>query len=157
MRTYLERLFRSMRWADRQALGALRKHPAAQSEALPLLGHLLAAQHLWLARLEQRAARVPVWPALSAGECEALSEENEVGYLRYLARLAPDQLEAGVCRYRSLKGEDFETSVVDILMQVVLHGAYHRGQLAKCLAQAGGEVPNMDFLIYAREVESPRR
>jgi hypothetical protein len=41
MTTHFERLFHSMRWADRQALSALRGCPAAQSEALPLFGHWL--------------------------------------------------------------------------------------------------------------------
>jgi uncharacterized damage-inducible protein DinB len=98
---------------------------------------------------------VPVWPALTADECDALSAENAAGYLEFLGRLDADQLHATV-RYRTLKGEEWETPVVDILLQGVLHAAHHRGQFAKCLARAGAAAPIMDFLIYAREAEPPR-
>src|SRR5262245_15469718 len=113
-------MFRSMSWADREAMAALCNCPAAQAEALPLLAHLLAAEHIWLARLEQRAARLPVWPPLTVGECAQLAAENEAGYRTFLARLGPGDLEFQLS-YRNTKGEEFATAVVDILTHVVIH------------------------------------
>ena len=42
--------------------------------------------------------------------------------------------------YVNSKGEEWTTSVEDILMHVVLHSAYHRGQVAYVL-RAGGATP----------------
>src|SRR5262245_28028228 len=145
-------MFRSMSWADREALAALNDCPAAQAEALPLLAHLLAAEHIWLARLEQRAARLAVWPPLTAAECEQLAAENEAGYRGFLAQTDSSPLGAPV-RYRNTKRQEFATPVLDILAHVVIHGAYHRGQIAKCLGRSGGVVVNTDFITFARDVE----
>ena len=152
MKNQLERVFRSMSWADRQVLVSLRNCPAAQAEALPLLAHLLAAEHIWLARLEQRSARLVVWPQLTADECEQFAAENEAGYRTFLARLDPSQLGIQL-HYRNTKGQEFATPVLDILTHVVIHGAYHRGQIARCIGRSGGVAVNTDFITFAREVE----
>jgi uncharacterized damage-inducible protein DinB len=152
MKTHVERMFRSVAWADRKALAALRAAPAAQAEALPLLAHLLAAEHIWLARLEQREARYPVWPTLTVDECEHLAAENETGYRTFLARLSASQLGA-TTRYRNTRGEEFVTPILDILTHVVIHGAYHRGQIARAIGRSGGVAVNTDFITFVREVE----
>src|SRR4051794_23344065 len=100
MRAYLARMFRYVAWADRRALQALRAAPAAHAEALPLLAHLLAAEHVWLSRLEQREPRYPVWPGLGLDDSDALAAENEAGYRAFLGRLGEEQLAAAV-RYRT--------------------------------------------------------
>lgn len=152
MTAHLQRMFRSMSWADRQSLAALRDCPAAHLEALSLLAHLLAAEHIWLARLEQRASRFVVWPQLTMEACEQLAAENDVGYRSFLARIGPDELERSIV-YRNSKGQEFATPVLDILTHVVIHGAYHRGQIAKCIGGRGGIGINTDFITFAREVE----
>src|SRR5689334_7052697 len=100
LKPYLAKIFRYAAWADRRTLEALRAAPGAHGEAIPILAHLLAAEHLLLARLEQREARYPVWPSLGIEECAALLEENDTGYRNFLDRLADDQLAAAV-RFRT--------------------------------------------------------
>ena len=110
--------------------------PAAQGEALPLLSHLLAAEHVWLVRLERRTASRSVWPTLTLSECEALAAENAAGYAGFLDRRSEGDL-TEVVQYKNTKGLEFATPVIDILTHVVIHGAYHRGQIAKALAERG--------------------
>lgn len=152
MRAYLERMFRYVVWADRRSLDALRATPAAHAEALPLLAHLLAAEHVWLARLQQREARHPVWPTLGIDECAALASENEAGYRAYLGQ-ADDALLAAPVRYRTSQGLECVTPVLDILTQVVTHGPYHRGQIARAIGRSGGAAVNTDFITFVREAE----
>lgn len=130
-------MFRYMAWADRRALEALRATPAAHAEALPLLAHLLAAEHIWLARLERREPRHPVWPALDLAECDVLAAENEAGYLAFVGRLG-EVAPTWAVPYRTSQGHEFVTPVLDILTQVVTHGPYHRGQIAKIIGRSGG-------------------
>ena len=151
MKAHLTRMFRYVAWADRRALDALRATPGAQPEAVPLLAHLLAAEHVWLARLEQREPRHPVWPTLTLDECDALAAENEAGYGAFLGRVGDDQLGA-VVRYRTTRGDEWETPVVDILTQVITHGSYHRGQIAKAIGRSGGTAVFTDFIIFSRDV-----
>src|SRR5262245_42623444 len=105
VKAHLERMFRSMSWADRQALAALRDCSAAQAEALPLLAHLLAAEHVWLARLEQRAVQLAVWPPLALDECQQLAAKNEIGYMNFVERIDESQLAAKVA-YCNTRGRN---------------------------------------------------
>jgi uncharacterized damage-inducible protein DinB len=151
MKAHLERMFDSMRWADTRVIGALADCPAAQAEAQPLVAHLVAAEHVWLARLESREPRVAVWPTLTLAECEALAGENAAGYLAYLKRQSEESLH-GKISYRTQAGQAWSTAVIDILTHVVIHGSYHRGQIAKMLGRAGVAAPMTDFIAYVREV-----
>ncbi len=152
MKAHIERMVRAMVWADGRVIAALANCPAAREESLPLLSHLLAAEHVWLARLERRAAVRPVWPALAFADCEALAVENAAGYAAYLARLSDDGL-AEVVEYKNSQGVEFVTPAIDILTHVVIHGAYHRGQIAKALGRAGTPAVETDYITFVRTVD----
>jgi uncharacterized damage-inducible protein DinB len=102
--------------------------------------------------LQGREASRPVWPALSIPECEALAAENAAGYAAYIAEHSEPDL-ATVVRYRNSQGEEFANSILEILTHVVIHGAYHRGQIAKAIGRAGGQTVNTDYIIFVRSVE----
>ena len=55
-------------------------------------------------------------------------------------RSTTDGLTDGVA-YRNSKGEFWTSTVADILTHVVLHAAYHRGQIAAAVREAGGSRP----------------
>jgi uncharacterized damage-inducible protein DinB len=154
MKTHIQRMLNAMTWADAQSLAAIRDHSETQAEALRLFGHVLAAEELWLARLETREQRHPGWPTLSVAGCESLAAENARGYQAYLERLTDSDL-ASVVRYRNTQGVEYASAVVDILTHVVIHGAYHRGQVARIIGQAGGQTPNTDYIVFVRSVGEP--
>lgn len=150
MKGHFERMLCYCAWADRRSLEALRATPAAHAEALALLGHLLAAEHVWLQRLQKREPRHAVWPTLTIDECAALLADNESGYRAFLGTLGEAQLTQRV-HYRTSQGQEMVSTAVDILMQVVTHGPYHRGQIAKAIARNGGAAVNTDYITFTRE------
>ncbi|MGO9464625.1 MAG: DinB family protein [Isosphaeraceae bacterium] len=152
MKSHIGRMLRAMAWADTQTLAALRDCPAAWADALGLFAHMLGAEHIWLARLQGSQASRPVWPTLSIPECEAVAAENAAGYRAYIEKLAESDL-AKVVSYRNSKGEGYANTVLDILTHVVIHGAYHRGQIAKAIGRAGGKTADTDYIIFVRSVE----
>jgi uncharacterized damage-inducible protein DinB len=151
MRDYLKRLFQYVAWADQRGLDAVEQSGASQAEALPLLAHVLAAEHLWLCRLLGKQARYSVWPELDLDECRALATENADGFQRLLGQLSDSQLSAMIS-YRTTDGQDRSSTAIDILTQVATHGPYHRGQIAKSIARHGGTPRNTDYITFAREV-----
>ncbi|MBI1913241.1 MAG: damage-inducible protein DinB [Planctomycetes bacterium] len=150
MRDYFTKLLRYTAWADRCILAALRELPAAQQEALPLFAHVLAAEHVWLSRVYGAEARLAVWPQLSLEECAALAGENAAGYEELLQGLGAEELVKPV-RYRNTKGVEFVTPLDDILTHVVVHGGYHRGQVARAIGRAGGTTISTDYITFVRE------
>lgn len=151
MKLHLLILFRYVSWADRRVLAALREAAAAQAEGLPLLAHLLAAEHVWLSRLIQEQPRYPVWPTLDLAACESLLAENEAGYREYLTQATEVQLAAAVS-YSTSQGQPMTSTVLDILTQVITHGPYHRGQIAKIIGRTGGTAINTDYIVFSREM-----
>jgi uncharacterized damage-inducible protein DinB len=149
---YLERLFEHLYWADRRVVDLLRESAAArQPEAMRLYSHLLAAERVWLLRLNGADSSVqPIWPGLGLEEMETMRAANEAGYDRYLRDRTEAELEREI-EYHTSAGVPFRTRAVDILAQVALHGSYHRGQIARVVRAAGGEPVNTDFIVYARE------
>jgi len=145
-----------MAWADRHALDALRAARGASELAHSEIAHVLGTEHVWLARLEGRPARVAVWPTLSLDECDALAAGNEASYQAYLERLDDAALEVTV-HYRNSAGAEFDSKVSDILLHVARHGSYHRGKVAAALRAAGAMPAPTDYIGFVRGVPAATR
>lgn len=50
--------------------------------------------------------------------------------------------------WRNIRGEDKEEVMYKILLHIVNHGTYHRGQAITMIKQAGGEVVSTDLVYY---------
>ena len=156
MPTHLERLYRHLAWADARAIEALRAMPVPDGDALGLLAHVLGAEHVWLARIEQRTRTVAVWPELDLDGCERLASENRRGFDALIARARPDDL-AGEIAYVNSAGDAFRSTMEDILLHVALHGAYHRGQVALLVRRAGAEPRPTDYIAFIRGAAAATR
>lgn len=138
-------------WANRRTLQALRQVSHLDDRSREVMAHVLGAQKVWLTRLRgEDTSALAVWPQLTLDQCEPLLEENASAYQQFLSTLSPEHL-GHVLAYRTSTGVDFRTSVADILTQVLLHGSYHRGQLATSVKRHGGTPPVTDFVVFARE------
>src|SRR5262245_9979114 len=147
--SHVQRLFEHMAWADRAAIDSLQAAPHAPAEALPLFAHVLGAELVWLDRLEGRPQSTPVWPELGLEGVLGLAELARARYAAYVAALREPDLERLV-PYTNSAGRSFESRVVDILLQVALHGAYHRGQIAQLLRRDGAEPAATDYIAFVR-------
>lgn len=145
----LRRQFAWVDWAHRETLGSLRTASDAVPQARRLLAHVLAAEALWQARIDGAPAPLPVWPELTLAQCEALLPGLRTGWVALLDRAGEAAL-ARVVTYVNSKGEPWESRVRDIVTHVVLHGHYHRGQIASLVRAAGFEPAYTDFIHAAR-------
>ena len=150
----LRRLFAYDAWANRRAFDSLKNSSGDVAKALRAFAHLLIAEREWLLRLEENkdTTGFDFWPGLSLSGAEALMGENERAYAALLGRLAEDDL-ARVASYRNSKGVAYSTSYLDILTHVAFHSAYHRGQVAAAVREAGGEPAYTDYVAWQRENE----
>ena len=146
----LRRLLAHVAWANQRALASLRAQAAPVDRNVALLAHVLGAEHVWLSRLEGRAPTVAIWPALDLDACEALARENATRFAALLDELdAPGALGRSV-HYRTSTGVAFDSTVEDILLQVVTHGSYHRGQVALLVRGAGDAPQPTDYIAFTR-------
>ncbi len=138
-------------WADRVVCEALTTVPAQNAGVARLVGHLMGAKEIWLQRIGGGAG-----PATERFPSVEISEA--VGRLKIadaeMLRLASgDNLEA-VIAYRDTKGDPHQEPLRDILIHLVNHSTYHRGQLATAIKAAGGEPAGSDYILWVRMVGS---
>lgn len=143
------RLFGHLAWADGEFLAVLDPSDRRMDEAIKLFGHIVAAEFIWLNRIHSRdIGDFTPWRELSLPVCATLCAANAKGYVE-LVRSAPDL--QSILRYKTTKGDAMETPLGDILLQVALHGSYHRGQIASRLRSHGFPVPTTDFIHFSRQ------
>jgi uncharacterized damage-inducible protein DinB len=147
----LRRLWDHAAWADETLLSALEAQGHALPAAIREYAHILGAEEVWLSRLESRPSTAPVWPNLGLSDLGPLARTVRARYGGYLAALTEPDIERGI-GYTNSAGLSFITPVGDILLQVVLHGQYHRGKVNQLLRQAGLAPAPVDFIGYVRGV-----
>ena len=150
----IARLFAHLDWADRRTLDALRAAPDA--DAVRRFAHVLGAEEVWLARLEERASTQRVWPELDLDGCAALAEENRARWAAYLGTLTAESLSRDL-DYRMTNGTPSRSRVADILLHVALHGQYHRGKVNLLLRHAGQPPAATDYIAFVRGVPAATR
>jgi uncharacterized damage-inducible protein DinB len=128
-------------------LAALKATPRPSARLLQLLAHILSAERLWLERIRKQPQSLPVWPEFSLDQCGAQITELDRLIQDYLGQLSSITLSEDVV-YRNSKGQPWKSTVQDILTHVLLHSAYHRGQIATAM-RAGGEQPAYTDFIHA--------
>lgn len=143
-------------WANARVLHHLAADPHPPSAPLGLLAHLLASIEVWLTRVGGRSSSgMEIWPSWSIPECEESYERSQAE----LAKVVLDLASAGLDReisYESQHGKAYVTAVGDILTHLAVHGAYHRGQIATLLRQAGRTPVNTDYITFVREGSLPQ-
>jgi uncharacterized damage-inducible protein DinB len=147
---YLRRQFAYDEWANREVLAALKVSQSPPSKPRQLLAHILSAERLWLERIRKRPQTLPVWPDFSLDQCESQISELASLWLEYFEHLSSGALSQSVA-YKNSKGEAWTSTVEDILTHVVLHSAYHRGQIASHMRAAGEQPAYTDFIHPIRQ------
>ncbi len=143
-------------WSDTLLIDALRTDEKPVDKAMQEYAHVIGAAEVWLSRLEGRSPRAAVWPSLQFTELKRLLRESQAAWRAYLSRLQASDLESTVT-YRNSAGREFTTAVGDILMQVVLHGHYHRGKVNLLLQQAGASPVPVDYIAFVRGAPAATR
>ncbi len=152
----LKRLLDHLYWADEAAVGALSVAGTPPAKAVEILSHVLGAEEVWLSRLEQRPARLAVWPELTPADCVTTAENLRRAFGRYVGALLPRDLEGSVA-YTNSAGQAFTSTVWDILVHVAMHGSYHRGQVMLLLRSGGHEPAATDYIAFVRGAPAATR
>jgi uncharacterized damage-inducible protein DinB len=146
---HLRRQFTYNEWANREVLTAIRSQ-GADERSLRYLAHILSAERLWLERMKQQPQSMPVWPQPDLRQCEEQADEMRKLWNEYLGSLSEDGLAQSIS-YKNSKGESWSSTVLDILTHVVMHSAYHRGQIASHMRASGHTPAYTDFIHAVRQ------
>jgi len=147
---YLRREFSYDEWANREVLAAIRATSGENERSLQLMSHILAAERVWLERLKHQPQSVPVWPEPNLEQCEAEAAELGGLWLEFLDLITAGDVSQSIS-YKNSKGEQWTSTIVDVLTHVVMHSAYHRGQIVTDLRAAGLTPAYTDYIHAVRQ------
>jgi uncharacterized damage-inducible protein DinB len=137
-------------WANSETLTSLKTVGSGADKPRKTFNHVIGAQRIWLARFENPAPpSAQPWPDMTLEECALAIEDLRQRWKELLDSLTPEKL-AGELAYRNLKGVEFKTPIQDVLMHLILHSTYHRGQTAAAVREAGGKPASTDYVVYCR-------
>ena len=147
--SYLQQLFAYDDWANRETLASLERAAKISERAKKLIAHIAAAEWIWMDRMAGRPQRTAVWPELSFAECRRqfglLQEEWQRFFATHAAELSAE------FSYKNSEGENWSSRIEDAVMHVVMHSAYHRGQIAAEVRAGGGAPAYTDYIHAVRQ------
>ena len=145
----LKRLLHHDMWANRRAIDMSRALPEDSERCRKLMAHLLTSKKMWLGRIHDTAdGKIDAWPELSWEEIEALLVDMNQAVPAYLNSLAEKDMPR-VISYVNPRGMNISVRLGDILTHSMLHGQYHRAQIATAVREAGGEPVMTDLIVMA--------
>ena len=147
---YLRKLCEYDHWANREVARALQAAPQPPARSVRLLGHVVGTEWTWRSRILPESKKMAVWPQLTVEQILQEVKELRTAWVGDLGKLTPARLLESTA-YTNSKGEHFRSQLGDILMHVVMHSAYHRGQIATLMRAAGEQPAYTDFIHAARQ------
>jgi uncharacterized damage-inducible protein DinB len=150
MKQYFLKLYQYNAWANKRVMDCLILQQVTDEKILTLMGHVIAAQFLWLHRIKGLPAPdVKLWGAYQLDQLVLLSERAAMEWLGFVNTTENFNREM---TYKNYVGENYTNNVETIMIHLVNHSSYHRAQVALLLRQQGLEPVNTDFITYDRVI-----
>lgn len=148
---HFRRLFDYDADSNRNVLAVARGVFAPDERPARILSHLITSLELWLLRLRgEYLGSEPFWNDAEWDRLARQIERNWRDVHDYLDESTPQTLARPIA-YKNSRGEAYESRPADILQHVIIHGGYHRGQVALALRERGIDPPVTDFIRWVRE------
>lgn len=117
------------------------------NKIISLLSHILTAHAIWNARINEIEAEYGVWQDIDLEKMKELNQKNFDDSMEIAHKFDLDL----ILEYQDSKGNYWENSVKDILVHVVNHSSYHRGQIAQQFRNCDLEPIPSDYCLFRRE------
>jgi uncharacterized damage-inducible protein DinB len=151
-------LFAYNAWANDRILGCIESLDAALYarrlvSSFPSLrdtfAHIVATEWVWLKRWRgESPAAPPAWmDTPTPAELRDQLQEIEAGRTAYLATLRDEDLKREI-HFTYQSGDPGRHVLSDLILHLVNHSTYHRGQAVTLLRQAGARAPSTDLDVF---------
>lgn len=141
-------------WANNRALASIEGLSDSDSKAqtIKLLSHVVAAQYIWYARVSGKPeTALPVWGVMTLEDIRERIPAISVVWKEYLQSKTDSDLQAISFSYKNTLGNEYHSTLLEILTHFPIHSAYHRAQIAMLVRQNGGTPAVTDYIQFARE------
>lgn len=149
-KNYFLKLYQYNVWATKLVMDCLASQNVRDEKILSLMGHILAAQFLWLHRIKGLPAPdLKLWGTYEFAQLSDLAEKAGQQWLEFVE--STDNFDREMT-YTNYIGDPYTNNVEMVMIHLVNHSSYHRAQIALLLRQKGLEPVNTDFITYDRVI-----
>jgi uncharacterized damage-inducible protein DinB len=141
--TYLSKLVQHCIWANSTWVALLARETTSDEYLARMMSHILLGEQAWFQRIMRQEPDVDVWWVMPLDQMQQLHEQHAHQYHAFLEGDLHQIVE-----YRRFTGEEYRSSVSDILLHLCTHGAHHRGQMATYASRNGLRATNTDFINF---------
>lgn len=130
----------------------LKSHGGSFPSLYDTVVHLYQSDRVWLDRLEERPSG-----KLADYEAPGCMWELRDAWVEVHDRMIAFANSLGeadanrVIAYKNLAGQPFESPIWQMVLHIVNHGTYHRGQITSMVRQLGHKATNLDLIRFYRE------
>lgn len=110
-----------------------------------LFSHLINAHQIWNSRILLTKS-IALNQLHSFEECKSIDASNYSDTLKILGDYDLNE----VIQYKNSKGNEFQSSIQQILFHISNHSTHHKGQIISDLRQNGIEPIVTDYIFYKR-------
>ena len=160
---YLETLFAQKTWANNELFNALaavqlEAHVESVTAAVRTLNHIFVVDQIFLAHLSgqqhgYKGTNTEETPEL--GHLQFAVAEVDAWYMRYVKEIQEHELKQPI-RFHFTDGDTGEMTKEEMLLHVITHGSYHRGNVGQILKSIAVPPPR-DLLTKFLHVSEPER
>ncbi len=120
------------------------------------LRHILLGEWVWMERWDGRSPTGPPnsWDLSTLPAIRMRWRTVAERHSAFVSGLEESSL-ARVVPYRDIRGNSFEAPLGQLLLHVVNHSTYHRGQVTTLFRQLGKTAPSTDLVVFHRERAGP--
>lgn len=161
MKDLLEQYVRYNHWANGRIIEVVLEHAMDKLDvevvsSFPSLRktlyHVWDAETIWMHRLKGTQANQ--WYSKEfTGNLEQAFEhwlEASAWFISFVVDKSEEEL-GQVCHYTNMKGDAFANQNHLLVMHIMNHSSFHRGQMVTILRQLGvTEIPSTDFVFFLR-------
>lgn len=148
MKEYFLKLYRYNAWSNDRVINCLVRQKVTHVKILSLMGHIVAAQFLWLHRIKGLAPpQIKLWDNYQLDNLVKLAADANKQWLEFVESTHDFNREL---TYKNYTGDPYTNNVESIMIHLVNHSTYHRAQIALLLRENGLAPVNTDFITYDR-------
>lgn len=134
-------------YANSKVLAALEGHVGQlPDDSLKLFSHILASHEIWNKRILGQIPELKVWERIPISDMAGWLNRNAEN----TASIIENMDENVVVHYVNTQGQPYDNSIGDILIHIITHNTYHRGQIARNMRESGLEPVDTNYIVFRR-------
>lgn len=143
------------KWANEVLLDTLVSLPDLPQRAAHIMAHQIISDRNWYERAHAQPQSFDFWEPLPLATLSSMIQQNHENWKHLLQSSSEQSLEKKAS-YRTSKGEQFASSLHDIIVHIVNHATHHRAQILLLIRQSGETPPLIDYIVYCRSFAPDR-